>query len=510
MEPGGMESGKMDEAIPAERALGPVGQALKAGRWRWFAVVAAVTVVGGAVVGGAAVVGAGSADAVAPAGGPAPTRSAPTRSADDGPVAVTGSGFGHGVGLTQYGALGMARNGSSARSILTHYYTGTTVEAHPDDVDLRVNVVDRGTSVSLATKPLAAGGGALRLVTAGNKVIDLAAGNVVTVAVEGGSLRVTSTPPGGAPQVVTTRSLTVRWSGARALAGPASVLMVASRSANAASTSGKTRSYRWGALQFTPVARTDTDGVARTRIEGIAVLNLHREYLRGIAEMPSSWPAAALQAQVIAARNYALTEYRAGLSADCGGCHLWDDTRSQVYRGWGTESVAPRWVSAVTATQTSRTTGLVVLYQGEPVRAYYSSSSGGRTRDARSAWGTEVAYLRGVDDPWSVTPSVNPGYAQWRRTVSRAKVTSVFGLPDVIAVQVTERDASGAAITVRATASDGATATVPGATVRSRLGLPAPWLTSFDVAEPAPPTPTTSTTRPGSRSTSTGGPRKDR
>jgi SpoIID/LytB domain protein len=407
----------------------------------------------------------------------------PTDGPPDGSdvVTVTGSGFGHGVGLSQYGALGMARDGRSTRSILTHYYSGTTVEAYPDNVDLRVNVVDRGTSVSLRTEALADGGGAMQLVTGGGQVVDLAAGATVVVTIEGGSLKVTTTPASGEARTFTTGGLTVRWSGARALAGPASVVKMTARSADAASTSSKARSYRWGALRFVPVARTDSDKVVRTRIEGIAILNLHREYLRGLAEVPSSWPAAALQTQVIAARNYALTEYRGGTSELCGGCHLWDDTRSQVYRGWGTESVAARWVTAVAATQTSRTSGLTVLYQGTPVRAYYSSSSGGRTRDAANAWGTSVPYLRSVTDPWSVDPAVNPSYARWQRSVPRAKIATVFGLPDVASVKVTERDSSGAAVTVSATAADGTSAALPGNTVRSKLALPAPWLTSFDL-----------------------------
>ena len=400
----------------------------------------------------------------------------------DGNVTVTGSGFGHGVGMSQYGALGMARDGESVRSILTHYYSGTTVASRSDDVDLSVNVVDRGTSVALSTDALAAGGGAIRLVTGGSQTIDLPAGSSVGVTIEGASLQVVATPASGSARTFTTSALIVRWSGGRNYAGPASVLKATSSTANAAATSSKTRSYRWGAMRLMPVDRVDSDNVTRTRIEGVVVLNLHREYLRGLAEMPSAWPAAALQAQVVAARNYALTEYQAGPDALCGGCHLWDDTRSQVYRGWDTESVAPRWVQAVAATQTSSTSGLTVLYQGTPIHAYYSSSSGGKTRDAESAWGTAVPYLVSVDDRWSVDPSVNPSYARWQRTVPLAKVAAAFGLPDVTEVKVTGRDRSGAAVTVVATASDGTTANLPGTTVRSKLGLPAPWLTSFEIA----------------------------
>jgi SpoIID/LytB domain protein len=138
-------------------------------------------------------------------------------------------------------------------------------------------------------------------------------------------------------------------------------------------------------------------------------------------------------------------------------------------------------VTAVAATQTSNSAGLAVLYSGAPVRAYYSSSSGGRTRDAANAWGTSVPYLRSVTDPWSVDPSVNPSYAKWQRTVPIAKVTALFALPDIASVKVTGKDRSGAAVTVTATAADGTTASVAGNTLRSKLGLPAPWLTSFEL-----------------------------
>jgi SpoIID/LytB domain protein len=400
-----------------------------------------------------------------------------------GIVKVVGAGFGHGVGLSQYGAYGMAKAGKSASEILTHYYSGTTVAGYPDDVDVSVNVVDRGTRVTFRTTALAAGGGGYHLISAAGGTLALDAGDTAEVTVGAGQLAVTVTRAGGTTSGFSTGSLVVRWSGARNLAGPASVMAVDSASANAGSTSTKSRRYRWGSLALSPVQRTDSDGAVRTRIEAVAVLNLHREYLRGIAEVPFSWPAAALQAQVIAARNYALVSRGRAVPSGCGGCLLWDDTRSQVYRGWDSESGygADRWLAAVAATQTSSTRGLTVLYNGSPVTAYYSSSSGGRTRSAASVWGTSVAYLRSVPDPWSIDPTVNPGYARWTREVPVATLTALFGLPDLAAVAVTDRDAGGAALTVTATASDGTVHTVSGAALTSRLGLPAAWISAFEL-----------------------------
>ncbi len=397
-------------------------------------------------------------------------------------VTVTGSGFGHGVGMSQFGALGMAKAGASTNSILRHYYSGTTVARYPDNVDLRVNVVDRGTSVALRTEAIADGGGAMQLVDGGRRVTSLGPGAAVRVTLIGGRLRVGVTPPAGQARSFTTGALTVRWSGARGLRGPASVLAVSSDGTNEGSTASKQRRYRHGALRLVPVRRTNSASTGRTRIAGVLTLNLHREYLRGIAEVPQSWHSSALKAQVTAARTYALSEYRGGTSTACGGCHLWDDQRSQVYRGWDAERVAPRWVKAVAATQTSSTRALVVLHRGRPIRAYYSSSSGGRTRDARSTWGTAVPYLRGAPDPWSIDGAINPRFARWRRTVPMATVTSVFGLPDVASIAVTRKDRAGAALAVTATSADGRRATVSGARLRSKLRLPAVWYRSFELS----------------------------
>ena len=418
------------------------------------------------------------ADGVDPTGG-AGGGSAPGPVPADGMVTLTGSGFGHGVGMSQYGAYGMAEQGSSASAILRHYYAGTSVEGYPDNVDVRVNVVDRGSRVTLRTTALASDGGAFQLFLSDGQVLRAAPGDSATVTPTDGGLTVAVTRGDGTTSTVATASLGVRWSGARAMSGPATVLAVDSRSANATSSTGKSRQYRWGSLSLSSVRRTDSDGAVRSRIEANALLNLHREYLRGIAEVPFSWPDATLRSQVVAARNYALGQVGHTLSG-CGGCNLWDDTRSQVYRGWETESVGARWVQAVTATQTSRTRGLAVLYQGKPITAYYSSSTGGRTRSSAQVWGTAVPYLRSVDDPWSTDPSVNPRYASWSRSVPVAKVIAAFGLPDLVSLTVTERDAAGAVTELRATASDGTARTLPGSVLRgSTFGLPAQWLTAI-------------------------------
>jgi SpoIID/LytB domain protein len=406
-----------------------------------------------------------------------------TRGVTTGKVTITGAGFGHGVGMSQYGARGQAEAGRSASQILRHYYSGTTVTGYPDRMDLRVNVVHRGTLIRLDTTPLASGGGRIVLVPAGAPKVSVPPGGSVAVTPAG--TRVSAVVRSdGATRTITAPSLVVRWSGGRGVSGPATTLDVASTTRAGSTAVAKSRRYRWGSLDIRPYG---------SRLEAVAVVDLHGEYLRGIAEVPSSWPVAALETQVVAARNYALAAHAAGTRASCGDCHLWDDTRSQVYSGWAKEAprIGARWVAAVRATQVSSTKGLTVLYAGKPITAYYSSSSGGRTRDVSQVWGGSVPYLRSVADPWSVDASNNPSFASWSRSVPVSKVLRAFGLHDLTSLRVSARDRSGAATTVVARSSSGHAVALSGARLRARLGLPSDWFRGFTLPTAAAPKPLT-------------------
>jgi SpoIID/LytB domain protein len=117
------------------------------------------------------------------------------------------------------------------------------------------------------------------------------------------------------------------------------------------------------------------------------------DYLRGIAEMPSSWPVEALKAQVIAARSYVLAQKAAG-SFSSDDADICATDACQVYEGADREPNTPLWQEAVQATK-----GLVLLYQGSPIVARYHSTDGGRTKSNREVFGTDVPYLQAVDDP---------------------------------------------------------------------------------------------------------------
>lgn len=403
-------------------------------RWRPFTLAAAIVVLVAAV----------------PAG-PAPTRLAGAADGVPDTFVFPGSGFGHGVGMSQYGAYGQALEGRSATEILTHYYTGTTVAAANDAVDLRVNLVHAAPANTLYVRgePLGGTGGAVAI-TAGGTTVNGAPGDAFVFGTDGSNVTV------------------ARAGGAQVAAGPTATVTFVPGLLNVAGPGDTFEStghrYRYGRLEVLPVGGA---------LEAVLVLKLHGEYLRGISEVPSSWPAAALEAQVIAARTYALRKYRLGERPECR-CHVYDTVFDQVYAGWVKEAeptYGARWVAAVDATSPSPTTGLVVLYGGEPISANYFSSSGGRTENNEDAFGgSPLPYLRSVDDHWSLA-SYNPR-AAWRFTKSQAEVAAAFSLPDVASLDLSRRTAGGAVKTAVARSSTGATASLAGSAMRSRLRLP--------------------------------------
>ena len=381
----------------------------------------------------------------------------------------TGAGFGHGVGMSQYGALGMAKGGSTAAQILTHYYTGgAAVTAVSDNVSVRVNILHAATSFTLGSRALAVGGGQIEVIvnglpyvlgTATDAWTVSAAGTLVTVKKNGVSIGSGTT-------------VGIYWAGTR---NPG----VSGAIATAALVNG--RPYKYGAID----AR-----VVSGKLEVVNPVLVHDEYLRGIAEMPSSWPAAALQAQVVAARSYAMSKL-SGLRAACV-CNVYGSTLDQVFVGYTKETSAggAQWVAAVTATEPSTTTGSAMTYKGSIITAYYFSSTGGRTQNSEDVWVAALPWARSVDDHWSLDPTINPTYAHWVQTRTQAQVAAAFGLPNVATITVTAWTAGGGVRTAVARSSSGAQASLSGETLRSRLSLPSTWLQQPSSPPPPPPPPT--------------------
>jgi stage II sporulation protein D len=278
-------------------------------------------------------------------------------------LVITGAGDGHGVGMSQEGALGYAERGWSYEAILSHYYSGTRIGQAPPNT--RVSVLLNG-------------------------------------------------------------------------------------------------------------------GVKRISLEA---------YVRGVvaAEVPASWPMAALQAQAVASRTYAITAHAGGAKFD-----VYADTRSQVYLGKAAET-------SRTNTAVATTAGQIVTYAGQAAITYFFASSGGHTESVQNSFvgSTAMPWLVGVADPYDA--GARHG---WTVTMSFATVASrLSGLVDgsFKGIEVRERGSSPRIVTAYVLASKGRTL-VSGPELASRLGLHDTWAyfsvsdshgthSEPDLSGSAPPTP---------------------
>jgi stage II sporulation protein D len=251
---------------------------------------------------------------------------------------ISGGGWGHGVGMSQTGALGLAEHGYSYQAIVAHYYTGTAIGQVPAGTRVRVLIGGRVRSIELES------------------------------------------------------------------------------------------------------------------------------YVRGVvaAEMSASWPGAALEAQAVASRTYALTAHAGGRRFD-----VYADTRSQVYRGVSART--PQSDAAVAATA-----GQIVTYQGRPAITYFFAASGGRTENVENAFaGAEPEpWLRGVVDPYERGP-----LHSWKLTLSFA--TAAARLAGLVrgsfqGIEVLRRGFSPRILSA-AILGSGGRRSVSGEELAARLGLYDSW-----------------------------------
>lgn len=430
--------------------------------------------------------GSSGGDALYPWSGAGVITSAPGSPLDPcGPpssFAISGSGWGHGVGMSQYGAYGQALEGRDAATIVQHYYSGAQVTPVQDDMDVRVNLLHQVASAQVRSEALDAGGGAIE-VTIGDQVVVGGPGDTFAFSVVGASVAVRRITGGQGTDLGSAGTITIRWAGTRnpgTAAGPATLVNVVGPGQSLTS---KGHRYRYGTIDIT--AANTSSGV---RMNVVNSLRLHDEYLYGIAEMPSSWPDAALQAQVIAARSYALAKVNAGVRKACN-CHVDDGGgpyTDQTYAGWAKQSDAQgdRWTAAVNATLANETQGLAALHNGAPISAFYTSSTGGRTQSVSDVWGGSLPYVVSVEDRWSLIDA-NPNRA-WNTTVSQAAAAKAFGVPGVWQIAVTERLVSGAAKTLAATLQDGSQKTISASAARSAFGLKSTYINAVDGSTGAP------------------------
>jgi stage II sporulation protein D len=390
------------------------------------------------------VVCAGAAPAVAS------TSSVPPRGAvTPGPALTTfyGRGYGHGVGMSQYGARGRALAGQLAPAILLHYYAGTTLGARSPATVVRVLVLN--AVAATAVKPLTITG------LGGGWTIDGVTGTFPAGA------RLTLSP---ATAGSTTWNLAVKSTAGVSLAKAVVSSAVIVRPATTATS-----------LELTSKASTYNlyRGFLRVRLTTTATVYDHVGvdlYLRGVVpvEMPSSWPTEALKAQAIASRSYALSR----VHPTTGSFDVYDDTRSQIYRGQRAETTAGN--NAVTATS-----GTVVLAGSAVANTLYHSAAGGWTENNENVFVSStgaivagaVSYLRGSSDralDGTAYDAASP-YATWKTaTYDGAALSGIFArdartnVGTITSIDLSRKGVSGRLISVTLT-GDLATRTVSGA-----------------------------------------------
>jgi len=391
----------------------------------------------------------------------------PTANAVDVPATFSfqGSGYGHGVGLSQMGARSMALAGQSSEQIIKYFYKDVEIEQKDDSKILRVNIghLLASAKISTATK-----GSQLQIIQgeAGSEsvlpVSSLADSISFSIIGSTVSPRVTL---GKTTQVLTrSRTFTIRWAGTRYLEGPDTLISV--------SHSGVTQKLGYGQIQVKAVKSP-----AGYRIEMTNSVRLADEYLWGVSEMPSFWPVAALEAQAIASRTYALS--KAGIYRSVCDCDLYGSISDQTFLGYAKEiekKYGVIWKDIVT-----RTTGLTITQAGLPITAYFSSSSGGKTELAINAWGSSKAYTQIVDDPGSLDLILNPRFVTWNREVPQSVIAAAFLLPDVVSLEILGVNESGTVAQIQATSSTGVQVALRGETFRSRTKIPSAWFSLVSV-----------------------------
>ena len=397
-----------------------------------------------------------TADPGASAGPTAAPTAAPTSAPSTGPtgpvtlgsmVTFYGRGYGHGVGLSQYGAQGRASDGQLAADILVHYYQGTTLGTMTNK-QIRVLVLQGFKATS--SNPVQVYG------RGGTWTVDGIAATFPTDA----RLRFTPVTSG----TTTTWRVTVTAPDGSTLYNAAAPSSIRIRPG-----SGATTLQLWSR----PSAYDRYRGVLRLigKTDATAAVNAVNElpmetYLRGVvpAEVPASWPVEAVKAQAIAARSYAA--YR--LHPATGSYDIYDDTRSQMYLGKLVEKAGSDAAIAGTAGVVLRTPG------GGIANALFHSTGGGGTENNEnvftSSTGAKTAgvfsYLRGSMDrrpDGSPYDGASP-YATWTTsTYTLAQIQAWFAADSrtnvgtLVALDLRDRGVSGRLISVTLIGADGST-----------------------------------------------------
>lgn len=341
---------------------------------------------------------------------------------------ITGHGWGHGIGMSQWGAYGYAKHGWSYKAILRHYYTGISFSNVANSI-IRVRLRS-GLSAVKVTCPddfTVKGTTVASTIPGGQTATTTYTGSVYRV-VAGDFRRDFSVAPTFAPTSRALRILT-------------------------ATDLGDTGAYR-GTIK---VARI---GGALMMINQVQL----ESYLRGVVphEVSPSWPTASLKAQACAARAYSLGSRQPDQAWD-----VYCDVRDQAYVGVGIED--PRTNAAV-----SDTAGICPTYGGKPIFAAYFSCSGGHTENIELAWAaaSPIPYLKGVSDPYDSYGSLHD-WGPLRRTASQ--VGGPLAANGSLRAVYTVKRGTSPRIVKAAIIGSGGIKYIDGGSLRMKLGLNSAW-----------------------------------
>ena len=338
---------------------------------------------------------------------------------------IQGHGWGHGVGMSQWGAYGYAKHGWVYKDILKHYYTGIALSNFGNSV-IRVNLRSGLSNVKLSCP------------------------SEYTVQGSGAEWTI----PAGTTATTTWSSL-----GYKVVAG------ALRKTFNAA----PTFTPKTGALRLITTTDLGDDGAYRGTIRvvhsgGLMMIN-HvplESYLRGVIphEVSPSWPREALKTQACAARAFALGSRQSGKSWD-----VYCDVRSQAYVGVGIED--SRTDAAV-----RDTAGVCPTYNGSPIVATYFSCSGGQTESVKYVWGGNYPYLKGVSDPYDSYGSLHD-WGPLRRTPSQ--IGGPLGASGTVRAIYTVKRGDSPRIVKAAILGSTGTSFIDGGSLRMKLGLNSSW-----------------------------------
>jgi SpoIID/LytB domain protein len=348
-------------------------------------------------------------------------------------LTIAGHGWGHGHGMSQWGAQGAALQGLRYDEILAFYYPGTTLASQTGKIRVLISEdTDNNTTVRA---------------TRGLRLTDTGRGKTWTLPTSKRprAWRLRTVTHGTAVYYKTATWHRYRPGGRAVLTGDGQ--FKSSTGLLTLRLPDGDRVYR-GALRF---SHRDT----------VNVLSLER-YLRGVvpAEAYTSWKPAALQAQAVAARTYAA---RARADYAKSYYHLCDTSRCQVYRGYGEEVASTN--AAIDATA-----GRILSYDGKPAFAQFSASSGGWTSTG------DAPYLTAHPDPYDLSAPGNTN-VNWSKTVPLGPLQKAGQLGPLRSVQVVDRDGSatypndGWVLSIVLTDTTGKTATISGGDLKSLYGL---------------------------------------